>query len=136
MDRDFDAAGGASANLITIEDESVASNGNGGSRNTGNVELDEIFRQAGIETLSRYEPSSDGFDIGLVEQEDISFDGYNFQNALRRASLASSSSLPDLPWEAPAWKCIFDDTHDPLESLNPSTMLSGPGMPHLPKDGD
>ena len=136
MDRNFDAAGGASENPITIEDESVASNGNCESWDAGNVELDEMFRQAGIEVPSRYEPSSDGIEVNLFEQKDSSFDGYNFQNALRCASLASSSSLPDLPWEAPAWKCIFDDTYDPLESLNPSAMLPGPGMLHLPKDGN
>ena len=134
MDRNFDAAGGAPANPITIEDESVASNGIVEPWDTSDVGLDEIFRQAGIGTPSRIEQSSDSFDV--VEQKDNSFDGYNFQNALRFASLASSSSLPDLPWEAPAWKCIFDDTYDPLESFNPSAMLSGPGMPNLPKDGD
>ena len=50
--------------------------------------------------------------------------------------MSGSSSLPDLPWEAPAWKCIFDDRYDPLESLNPSTALPGPAIPHLPKGGD
>ena len=134
MDRNFEAAGGAPANPITIEDESVASNGIVEPWDTGDVGLDEMFRQAGIGTPSHFEQSSDGFEV--VEQKDNSFHGYNFQNALRFASLASSSSLPDLPWEAPAWKCIFDDAYDPLESFNPSTMLSGPGMPNLPKDGD
>ena len=134
MDRNFDAAGGAPANPIMIEDDSVASNGIVEPWDTSDVGIDEIFRQAGIGTPSQIEQSSDGFEV--VEQKDNSFDGYNFQNALRFASLASSSSLPDLPWEAPAWKCIFDDAYDPLESFNPSAMLSGPGMPNLPKDGD
>ena len=134
MDRNFDAAGGTPANPIMIEDDSVASNGIVEPWDTSDVGIDEIFRQAGIGTPSQIEQSSDGFEV--VEQKDNSFDGYNFQNALRFASLASSSSLPDLPWEAPAWKCIFDDAYDPLESFNPSAMLSGPGMPNLPKDGD
>ena len=53
---------------------------------------------------------------------------------MRCADLSSGSSLPDLPWEAPAWRCIFDDKFDPLESLNPTSMLSGPAIPFLPKD--
>ena len=136
MDRYFEAAGGASAIPITIDDESAVSNENCESWNAGHVELDDIFRQAGIGIPSQYEPSSDDIDDHGVETKDSSFDGYNFQNALRHATLSSSSSLPDLLWEAPAWKCIFDDTYDPLESLNPSAMLSGPAIPHLPKDSD
>ncbi len=34
------------------------------------------------------------------------------------------------------WKCIFDDSFDPLESINPVRLLSGPSLPVLPRDSD
>ena len=97
MDRATEAVGGASAIPITIDDESALSNENE-SWDTGHVELDELFQRAGIRTPSVYEPSSDGIGDVAVGTRDVSFDGYNFQNALRCADLSSGSSLPDLPW--------------------------------------
>ena len=135
MDRDNEAVGETSGIPINVDDESVASGDNLRSWDVRRIELDELFRNAGIGTPSQFEPALDESGGNAVDKTDISFDGYNFQNALRCADLFSGSSLPDLPWEAPAWRCIFDDKFDPLESLNPTSMLSGPAIPFLPKDG-
>ena len=138
MDRANDAVGGASGIPINVDDESVVSGDNIEHLDESHAELNELFRSAGIGTPSRFEPSIepsiDESGGNALDKTDISFDGYNFQNALRCADLSSGSSLPDLPWEAPAWRCIFDDKFDPLESLNPTSMLSGPAIPFLPKD--
>ena len=138
MDRANDAVGGASGIPINVDDESVVSGDNIEHLDESHAELNELFRSAGIGTPSRFEPSIepsiDESGGNAIDKTDISFDGYNFQNALRCADLSSGSSLPDLPWEAPAWRCIFDDKFDPLESLNPTSMLSGPAIPFLPKD--
>ena len=135
MDRAIEAVGGASVIPIDDDDESVSALNNLQSCDVSHADLDELFRNAGIGTPSQFEPSLDGGEGDAVEKKDISFDGYNFQNALRCADLSSGASLADLPWEAPAWRCIFDDTFDPLEPLNPTSMLSGPAIPCLPKDG-
>ena len=56
---------------------------------------------------------------------------YIFQNSLRDAALSNSTTWPDLPWETPSWKCIFDDAFDLLDAINPEKSLSGPAPPSL-----
>ncbi len=104
MDRATEAVGGASAIPIDVDDESAASVDNFRSWDASHADIDELFRNAGIGTPSQFEPSLDEIEGDTVDKKDSSFDGYNFQNALICADLSSRSSLPDLPWEAPAWR--------------------------------
>ena len=103
MDRSFDMVGGAPEFSNPAETASGLAVGELDLENC-NAELDNMFRQAGIGVESQFGNSSDDrFDDFELVANDSSFDGYNFQTSLRHATLASSSSLPDLPWESPAW---------------------------------
>ena len=136
MERAFEAAGGASDRPVVIEDEEFPAN-DFESWDAAHVEQLLEGQQSCSEDLSQYEPSISGA-IGhsQVGIDTSLFAGYNFQNTLRDATLSSSSALPDLPWETPTWRCIFDETYDHLESISPTRLLSGPTLPVLPRDGD
>ena len=44
---------------------------------------------------------------------------FNFENLLAHAIRNVAESPVQLPWESDEWACIFDPTHDPLETLVP-----------------
>ena len=136
MERGLDGVGGASA-IPVASSADVEVDNELESWDIGHVDLEGISRHSDSENVSQYEPSiNHAVDWSRVGVGASSFDGYNFQNTLRDATLSRSSSLPDLPWETPMWKCIFDDSFDPLESINPVRLLSGPSLPVLPRDSD
>ena len=134
MERNFESAGGASGShaAIEVDGQSVFDLE---SWDAEHVAMELLSNHSGIERLSQYEPSiaAGRSDVGI----DISnFSGFNFQNTLRDATLSNNPTLPDLPWETPMWRCIFDESYDPLESVNPTRLLTGPTLPVLPRDGD
>ena len=71
-------------------------------------------------------------DSGLTNTDAVSFDNLNFQNCLRHAALDRTVVLPDLPWETPAWRSIFDDDHNMLSFVEPARSFSDPPMPVAP----
>ena len=131
MERDFEATGGASDlqefsdfnldGLAAIEVDSW---------DAGFVDHELFVNHSGSDNLSQYEPSinmaSGQSHVGV---DVSSFSGFNFRNTLRDATLSNNATLPDLPWETPMWRCIFDESFDPLESINPTRLLSGPSLP-------
>ena len=132
MERDFDVAGGASG----VGSEFLQPIESGGD-DADSWDFEHAMQQPQFETGSQIEPSSEeAFDIANNSVDMSFFSGFNFRNTLRDATLSSSTTLPDLPWESPMWKCIFDDNYDPLSSLDPVRNLSGPVMPVMPRDGD
>ncbi len=135
MDRNFDAAGGASDFQEVTDDDGLAAF-DLESWDATNFDAELLCPVSGSEDQSQYEPSINSFVPASVGVDVSAFSGYNFQNTLRNASLSNSTTLPELPWETPMWRCIFDESFDPLESINPSRMLSGPALPVLPIDGD
>ena len=138
MERNFEATGGASDlhddsdfNLDGLAAIDVD------SWDAGFVDHDVVADQSGSDNLSQYEPSINmALGHSHVGVDVSSFSGFNFRNTLRDATSANNTTLPDLPWETPMWRCIFDETFDPLESINPTRLLSGPALPVLPRDGD
>ena len=134
MDRNFDAAGGSDFQAVTDDDGLAAFDLE--SWDATNVDAELLCLGSGSEDQSQYEPSINSFVPASVGVDVSAFSGYNFQNTLRNATLSNSTTLPELPWETPMWRCIFDESCDPLESINPSRMLSGPALPVLPRDGD
>ena len=107
------------------------------SWDAGFIDSGLLADQSGSDSLSQYEPSinmaSGRSNVGV---DVSSFSGFNFRNTLRDATLSNNTTLPDLPWETPMSRCIFDESSDPLESMNPTRLLSGPALPVLPRDGD
>ena len=59
---------------------------------------------------------------------------FNFQNALRHDSLSRTVALPDLPWETPAWKFIFQDDRNMV--IDPVRAFSEPPLPAFPGGAD
>ena len=134
MDRNFDATGGASDPAVIDVDGLAAFDLE--SWDTANIDAELLCQLPGSEDQSQYEPSINSVGPASVGVDFTAFSGYNFQNTLRHATLSNSTTLPDLPWETPMWRCIFDESYDPLESINPARILSGPALPVLPRDGD
>ena len=95
------------------------------------------LRNAGLDEQSErtesYEPSVRNV---LLEAASSSHEPFNFQNALRHDALSRSVSLPEMPWETPAWKFIFQDDHNMLESIDPNRALSDPPMLVIPGGAD
>ena len=85
--------------------------------------LDE-FSEAAVRSES-YEPSIRNVSL---DASSSSHGPFNFQNALRHDSLSRSVVLPEMPWETPAWKFIFQDDHNMLEAVHPDRALSDPPM--------
>ena len=74
-----------------------------------------ILREAGLAAESDVAGSSESHDTfvadgrGLTNTDAVSFEKLQFPDFLRHAALDRTVVLPDLPWETPACRSIFDD---------------------------
>ena len=98
------------------------------------------LRNAGLdehsETVVRSESYEPSVRDVLLDATSSSHEPFNFQNALRHDALSRSVALPEMPWETPAWKFIFQDDHNMLEVIDPNRALSDPPMLVIPGGAD
>ena len=130
MERDDDTVGGY-PNPDTVDLT--------GNRDDDSWDLSfAILREAGLAAESDVVASSESHEtpledgIGLTNNDAVTFANFNFQNCLRHAALDRTVVLPDLPWETPAWRSIFDDDHNMLSFVVPTRTFSDPPMPVAP----
>ena len=136
MELNLEATGGASDFSRQVELDSSQLNFDLESWDDEYADLERTSQPHLHADSEHYSPSVSEPAASHVGSQPSQYRGYNFQNSLRDAAFNNSTTLPDLPWESPMWKCIFDDEYDPLDAINPEKPLTGPSPPFVPRDGD
>ncbi|CAL1150630.1 unnamed protein product [Cladocopium goreaui] len=96
-----------------------------GSEDGLNVEatIDEHLEETGFDLDSNHwpVPRQSGPEVDTVAPSPVvgQSSTFNFENLLAHAIRNVAESPVQLPWESDEWACIFDPTHDPLETLVP-----------------
>ena len=117
MELNLEATGGASDFSRQVELDSSQLNFDLESWDDGYADLERTSQPHLHADSEHYSPSVSEPAASHVGSQPSQYRGYNFQNSLRDAAFNNSTTLPDLPWESPMWKCIFDDEYDPLDEF-------------------